>query len=140
LNFLSGSPRDKLEQLLKKRGFQILGKSQKGTVLITLNGQEHLGSLTADYTARKDGKEYVVVTGEGDPTEPALRRELIEYDRFFGLHGILLVDPRAETIREIRLKFPREKGLDFYFQFVIALFIIAGVIGIIWLMVYLRLI
>lgn len=140
MSILFGSPKDKLEQLLKKRGFQILGKNQKGTVLINVDGKEHLGSLEAEYTVRKDGKDYVVITEKADPTDPVLRRKLIEYHQIFGLSGLLLVDPEEETMREIRLRFPRERGIDFYFQFIIALFIIAGVIGIIWLMIYLRLI
>jgi hypothetical protein len=140
LSILFGSPKDKLEQLLKRRGFQILGKNQKGTVLINVDGKEHLGSLEAEHTVRKDGKDYVVITEKADPTDPVLRRKLIEYHQIFGLSGLLLVDPEEETMREIRLQFPRERGIDFYFQFIIALFIIAGVIGIIWLMIYLRLI
>lgn len=140
MSILFGSPKDKLEQLLKRRGFQILGKNQKGTVLINVDGKEHLGSLEAEHTVRKDGKDYVVITEKADPTDPVLRRKLIEYHQIFGLSGLLLVDPEEETMREIRLQFPRERGIDFYFQFIIALFIIAGVIGIIWLMIYLRLI
>lgn len=134
---------NEIEKLLKKSGFQILGKNQKETVIVRVDGKDHLGSLEAEYTVRKDGKSYVVVAkrGEGnfDPTEPALRRALIEYDRVFGLNGVLLVDPEEGKIHKVSFKFPRERGIDFYFQFFIALFIIAAVIGIIWLMATIKL-
>ena len=143
MNILSISTKDEAGKLLKKHGFQILGKNQKESILVNLDGKDHLGSLEAEYTAEKKGKKFVVVVkrGEGsfDPTDPVFRRKLIEYDRAFGLKGILLVDPEAGEIHSVSFKFPRERGLDFYFQFLIALFIIFGVIGIIWLMIAVRL-
>ena len=142
-NTLFGSSKDEVENLLRKRGCQILGINQKEIVVVKVDGKDHLGDLTAGYTVSKNGKRYVVwgVRGEGgsDPTEPALRCRLIELDRAFGLNGILIVDPVEGTINEVSFKYPRERGLDFYFQFFIALFIIALVIGIIWLMVAVRL-
>lgn len=143
MNILSGSPKSEVEKTLKKAGYQILGKNQREIVITRIDGKDHLGNLAAEYTVRKDNKNYVVVAkrGEGsfEPTEPALRRSLIEYDRVFGLNGILLVDPEKKEIREVSFKFPRERGIDFYFQLFIALFIIAIVIGIIWLMVTIKL-
>lgn len=143
LNILSTSPRDEVEKLLRRSGYQILGKNQKEIIIAYIDGKDHLGDLAAEYTVRKAGKSYVVVTksgeGEFDPTEPALRRRLIEYDRTFGLNGVLIVDPQEGKIHEVRFKFPRERGIDFYFQFIIALFILLVVIGIIWLMVNLKL-
>lgn len=128
-----------IEKLLRKHGFRIEGKNQRGSVVTCVDGKEHLGELVADYTVKKNGKQFVVVIKSGeaeiDPTDPALRRRLIEYDRVFGLDGILLVDPQEEEIREVNFKFPRERGFDFYFQFTIALLLIFGVIGIIWLLV-----
>jgi hypothetical protein len=131
------------DEFLKKRGYQILGKGQKEVVVVRVDGKDHLGALTAEYTVSKNGKRYVVWgmrgEGTGDPTEPALRRRLIELDRVFGLDGVLIVDPAEGTINEVLFKYPRERGLDFYFQFLGALFIIGLVIGIIWLMVAVRL-
>jgi hypothetical protein len=142
-NILSGSSRAESENFLKKRGFQLLGRDQKEVVVVRIDGKDHLGELTAEFTVSKNGKRYVVwgVVAEGtsDPTEPALRRRLIELDRAFGLDGILIVDPAEGTINEVRFKYPRERGLDFYLQFFGALFILALVIGIIWLMVTVRL-
>lgn len=138
----SGLSRDEIESFLRKRGCQILGRDQKEPVIVRIDGKEHLGELAADYTVAINRKRYVVrgTRGEGDdPTEPALRRRLMELDRVFGLDGVLIADPAAGTLTEVHFKFPRERGLDFYLQFLSALFIIAIVIGIIWLMVAVRL-
>ena len=143
MNFLSTSPKVEVEKLLKKNGFQVLGKKVKGSVIVRFDGRDHYGELEAEYTVRKNGKEYAVLTRSGendlDPTEPALRRRLIEYDRLFGLKGILIVDQQEGEIHEISFKYPRERGLDFYFQFIVAVFIVFAVIGIIWLMAYIKL-
>lgn len=134
---------DNVETFLKRRGYQILGRQPKESIIVRIDDKDHLGTLAADCRVKKNGKEYVVVvrSGEGDfdPTEPALRRRLVEYHRAFGLNGILLVDPQEEKIHLVNFKFPRERGIDFYFQFFTALFIIAVVIGIIWLLAYLKL-
>lgn len=143
MNILFGSAKNEIESALRRYGYRILGKNQRELAITLVDGREAMGDLAAEYTAEKKGKKYVVcaVRGEGekDPTEPALRRRLIEYDRVFGLHGVLLVDAEKGEVHEVRFKFPRERGIDFYFQFFIALFIIALVIGIIWLMVAVKL-
>ncbi len=130
-------------ELLRQRGYQILGINQRESIIVRIDGKDHLGELVADFTVSKNGKRYVVwgMGGDGisDPTDPRLRRQLIEYDRAFGLDGVLLVDPAEGTINQVNFKYPRERGFDFYFQFLTALFIIAFVIAIIWLMVAVRL-
>jgi hypothetical protein len=132
-----------VENQLKRHGYQILGKNQKESILVNVDGRESLGSLEAEFTVEKAGKKYVVVVKRGDgsfdPTDPVFRRKLIELDRAFGLNGIILVDPEAAEIHAVGFKFPRERGLDFYFQFFSALFIIAIVVGIIYLMVQVKL-
>ena len=142
-NISSGSSRADSENFLRKRGFQLLGKDQKEVVVVRVDGKDHLGELAADFTVKKNKKNYVVwlkkETGDIDPTEPAWRRRLIELDRVFGLNGILIVDPAGGTVNEVVFKYPRERGLDFYFQFLGALLVIALVLGIIWLMVAVRL-
>jgi hypothetical protein len=139
LNILSGSAKDNLAQLLRQRGYQILGKNQRELVETRVDGRVTMGELVAEYTVEKGGKKYVVVSASGDPSEPALRRKLIEYDRAFGLRGVLVVDRENENVSVVHFKYPRERGIDFYFQFLSALFILAVVIGIIWLMVSVKL-
>jgi len=143
LNILSGSAKDELAQLLKRRGYQILGMNQRELVETTDDGRRTMDELVAEYTVETQGKKYVVVGVRGeagvDPTEPQLRDKLIALDRAFGLKGILLADTQSGTVRTITFKYPRERGIDFYFQFLSALFVLAVVIGIIWLMVAVKL-
>jgi hypothetical protein len=143
LNILSGSAKDELARLLKQRGYQILGKNQRELVETRIDGRVTMGELVAEYTVAKNGKRYVVwgVRGESeaDPTAPALRDKLIALDRAFGLSGIILANLAKNEVQVISFRYPRERGIDFYFQFLSALLVLAGVIGIIWLMVAVKL-
>jgi len=143
LNTLFGSAKDDPAKLLKRHGYQILGKNQRELVEMTIEGRAQLGELVADFTVAKKGKRYAVCgvrsEGESDPTLPALRDRLIAFDRAFGLNGVILADWQNERLQTIALRYPRERGLEFYFQFLAALFVLAFVIGIIWLMVAVKL-
>jgi len=116
---VQGEPRSfsekEVEEFLKRSGFEILGR-----------------------------KKYVVVVQSGleasDPNEPMLRRKLLEFDHVFHPHALLVVDLSRGEIHEVNFRFPYERNIDFFFRFLIALFIIAMVIGIIWMLVQLRLI
>ena len=129
---------------LEKAGYQILGKRQMETVITKVDGKERFGYVEADFTVKKGRKKYVVVVhsglGEADPNEPMLRRKLLEYDHVFSPHALLVVDLSRGEIHEVNFRFPYEMNIDFFFRFLIALFIILGVIGIIWILVQLRLI
>ena len=131
------------EEILQRAGYQMLAKRQKETVITKVDGKDHLGYLEADYTVRKNKRKYVVVvhSGEGDPdpNEPNYRRRLLEYDRVFRPYALLVLDLSRGEIHEVNFHFPHERNIDFFFRFLIALFIIAVVIGIIWLLVTLRL-
>lgn len=132
------------EALLKKAGFQVRGKHQRETVITRINGKERFGYLEADYTVSRGKKNYAVLVhaGEGspDPNEPALRRRLLECDRVFHPHALLVLDlPRGE-IHEVSFYFPRERNIDFFFRFLTGLFIVLVIIGIIWMLVSLKLI
>lgn len=140
LSILSGSGNNSTERTLKKAGYRILARNQKGSIIINFRGKTHLSTIEAEMLVRKNKKEYVVITQAGaDPTDPALLRRMVEYEKVFGACGILLVDPNAKEVEEVYLKYPRESGLDFYLQFFGALFIIGLVLAIIWLMVSVKL-
>ena len=132
-----------VESLLEKSGYSILGKKQRETVITTIDGKEHFGYIEADYTVKKNKKRYAVVVkiGEGpdDPNEPGLRRKLIEYARVFRVAGVLFVSPGLGHINVVTFHFPHEHNIDFFFRFLIGLFIILMVVGIIWLLVQLKL-
>ncbi|MFA6431605.1 MAG: hypothetical protein WCV91_04425 [Candidatus Margulisiibacteriota bacterium] len=143
MNILFGSPKDELAGFLRNAGYNILGKKLKEPVVSGIDGKEYHNFIAAPYTVQKGKKKFVVVEMEIgvelDLQEEGLRNKLICLDRVFGLDGVLLADPKNRITREITFKFPKERGLDFYFQFLMALFFILGVIGIIWLLVSIKL-
>ena len=129
--------------ILRRAGFQILDKRKKEAIITVVNGKDHYGNLEADYIVKRQGSRFVVLVhaGEGEPdaNEPNFRRRLLEYDRVFSPRGILVLDLNKGQLQRVNFRFPHEKNIDFFFRLLIALFIIFGVIGIIWMMVELKL-
>lgn len=133
-----------VEGFLQRAGYEILGKKQRETVITNIDGKDRFGYIEADYTVRKGRKKYVVVVQSGveavDPNEPMLRRKLLEHDHVFSPDALLVLDLSRGEIHEVSFRFPRERSLDFFFRFLIALFIILTIVGIIWMLVQLHLI
>lgn len=132
------------EALIRKSGYQIISKGQKEAVITIINGKDHYGNLEADYVVQKNRRQYVVVVhteaGDADPNEPVLRRRLLEYDRVFSPSGgVLVLDLVKGRVHHVGFRFPHEWNIDLFFRFLIALFIIAMVIGIIWMLTTLKL-
>ncbi len=131
------------ESILRKAGYRILGKSLKETIVTNIDGKDHLGYLEADYTVGKARKTYVVIVRIGeeisDANEPSLRQKLLEYKRVFSPDGILVLNLNAGELHEVNFRFPHERSIDFFFRFLIGMFIVLMVIGIIWMMVTLKL-
>ncbi|MFA4844047.1 MAG: hypothetical protein WC632_03760 [Candidatus Margulisiibacteriota bacterium] len=143
LSFLSTSPKSDVENLLKRAGYRLDARNKKGVVIVSVDNQEHLGDLAADYIVSREGKRFVVVVKASaeafDPTEPVQRRRLVELDCAFALDGLLVVDLPERRIHRLGFKFPKERPLDAFFQIVIGGFLLGGVAGIIWLLAYLKL-
>ena len=131
------------ESLLQRSGYRIYGKKQKETIITVVDGKEHLGYVEADYLAGKNKKKYPVLVhvGEGspDPNEPVLRRRILEHQQAFFRQGVLVLDPAQGRIHLVNFRFPREWNLDQLFRALIGLFIILGVIGIIWMLTAIKL-
>ena len=88
------------EDFLKKRGFQIVEKKRQSSVVVYVNGKGHLNTEAADFIVERDRKRYVVkVVNEigVDPTEPAMRRKLIEFSKLFPGLEILLLNLNGAT-------------------------------------------
>jgi len=132
------------EKLLKRAGFRIKQKKPRKTVMTVIDGKEHVGYLETDYIVRKDKRNYVVMVhsgiGEVDPNEPNYRRHLLEHDRVFKQDALLVVDLTKGRLHTVQFRFPHEYSLDFFFRFLIAVFIISLIIGIIWMLATLKLI
>ena len=132
------------EGLLGRLGFEIIKRRPKGTIVAKINDKDHMGDVEASFLVARGKEKFVVfVPGSGssvDPTEPALRRRLLELTQAFSGCQALLLDVAQGEAQEVSFRFPREMTLEGFFRFLIAVCIIAGVIGIIWLLTSLKLI
>lgn len=143
LNFSSTSKNEEQEAYLTKSGFKVLARKPKAMVITRVSGKDHLGKLEAEYLVSRDNHQYIVIVqhGEGalDPSDPIVRRRLVEFDRAFNYHGVILFNPHESQLQIVNFRFVREKGwLDLFFQFLMFGLAIAVVAGIIWLMIYIK--
>ncbi len=136
-------PEKDAENTLKKYGYQIIIRQPRKNIITRFQGQDHLSYTEADYLVKREKKKYLVIvkTGEGeiDPNEPALRQRLLVNDYAFSPDGLLLIDLSTGDLMPVSFSFPHNRSIDSFFQLFIVFFIIMVVIGIIWLMVYLKL-
>jgi hypothetical protein len=95
--------------------------------------------LEADYEVAREKQKYIVVvktsTGTAEASDPLWRRRLLEAAQVFGRRWVLFVDPEQAEIQAVTFRFPKEKGLEVIFRWLIGLFIILLVFAIIWLLV-----
>ncbi len=126
------------EDLLKRSGFKILGIDLKQPVITNIDGKEHYGHVVADYLVKKGKVKYIVIVKKGeaefDANDPLFRRKLIECCRVFNTPEVLLVDSDDGEIHIVGFRYPHEWNLDLFFRFLLAVFIVLGLIGIIWLL------
>jgi hypothetical protein len=131
------------ENIFKKYGYQIVSRQPRKNIITRFQGQDHLSYTEADYLVKRQKKKYLVIvkTGEGevDPNEPALRQRLLINDYAFSPDGILILNLNTGDLTPISFSFPHNRSIDGFFQYAMVIFIILAVIGIIWLMVYLKL-
>jgi hypothetical protein len=129
------------EKLLVKQGFTILEKQKRTPLIVWVDGKSHLSYVLADFLVQKDKKTYVVEVKTGqaaDPTEPATRRQLLEYEYVYRPDGLLLLDMNLGELHEVDFELPRAERENFLAIF-LPLFIILIIIGIIWLLIQLKL-
>jgi hypothetical protein len=134
---------EQVESLLFKAGYSIVTKQPKATIVTTIDEKDHLGTLEADYLVEKEKQKYIVLVKSSqkvaDPLDPIYRRRLIELQTAFGNVELLLVDPNEASVHSVSFRFIRERSIDGFFRVLIGIFIVATIIGIIWMMVQLRL-
>lgn len=132
------------EEVLKKSGFKIIEKDLKKSIVINVDGRDHLGIVPADFVVGRDKKRFLVIARGGsftiDPTIPALRRELLEAQTVYNTEELILLNMSDQSIHEIRFEFIQSKNfMEKILRVVFIIFFIAVVIAILWLMVYLKL-
>ena len=94
--------------LLEDAGYTVTDAQVTRTFCIEVDGDDVEVWCRCDYLVEDEDGVYVaeVKTGEEapDPTRPATRRQLLEYERVFGVDGVLLVDVPGERV--MRVRFP----------------------------------
>ena len=100
---------ERAARLLEDNGYRIEWSQERAYWWIAVDGETVEVELRADYVVACGDERFVaeIKTGDlaPDPTHPATRRQLLEYDLAFGLDGVLLVDVARGNIR--RVAFPR---------------------------------
>jgi hypothetical protein len=93
------------ESLLESRGYRILDRQITARWTLFVDGHPREVSCRADLLVSKKNRRFIaeVKTGEfaPDPTLPATRRQLLEYQRAFPVDGVLLVDMVDNAIHHI---------------------------------------
>jgi len=132
------------EGLLQRAGFAVRDRQVKKTVVTRVDGKEAVGYVEADYLVRKEKQNYVVLAhsslGDPEPNEPAYRRRLLELERAFAPAKVLVLDLNKGELHRVDYRFPRDWSMETLFNLLIGLFIVAAIIGIIWMLTTLRLI
>jgi len=139
---LSGYSEADAEKMLQNNGYKITARQNKATVITYVDGKSHLGFVIADFTVEKNDKRYAVKVKSGDnvdPTEPGIRRELLEYEYAHRPDGILVLNLSSGEILEISFELPRAER-EYFFKIMLIVFIIFVIIAIIGMLILLKLI
>ena len=130
------------EHFLENNGFKIIDKQKASPTIVYINGKSHLCSTVADYIVEKENRKFAVKVETSqivDPLDPVIYRKLIEFQNTYPNHGILLFDLHNKELNEIKITFPKPDQ-DIFFKFLISLFVILAVMGIIFLFSQLKLV
>lgn len=92
--------------LLARAGYVVIDRQVSHEVIVEVDGEPYAARLRCDYLVERRGKVWVaeIKTGEAAPslTNPATRRQLLEYQVAYGVAGVVLVDATAATVHEVR--------------------------------------
>lgn len=92
--------------LLRRAGYQVVGHQVAHELEVEVDGERYAARLRCDYLVERDGQSWVaeIKTGDAAPslTNPATRRQLLEYQVAYGVTGVVLVDATAGTVHEVR--------------------------------------
>jgi hypothetical protein len=91
--------------LLQSAGYAVERAQVSRTYALSMNGEEVVIEVRADYVVRRGSARYVaeVKTGKVAPSiqHAPTRRQLLEYRYAFDVDGVLLVDAEARRVHRI---------------------------------------
>ncbi|MEZ4400155.1 MAG: hypothetical protein R3B06_09060 [Kofleriaceae bacterium] len=94
--------------LLEAAGFAITGRQVRHTIVVAVDGERYDAGLRCDYLVERAGEAWVaeIKTGDDAPslTNPATRRQLLEYQVAYAVVGVVLVDATAGAVHEVRFE------------------------------------
>ncbi len=103
------------EGLLEGLGHRIVARQPKAEVRVWVDGEPLTVEVRGDLLTQRRGRRYLaeVKTGQKAPriTHGPTRRQLLEYERAFDVHGLLLVDADRKTVREIAFAAPKARAI-----------------------------
>jgi hypothetical protein len=138
-----GAALEEARKILLDNGYTIKEKAKGASILVYINGKEHLVPVSIDYVAEKNGKTFLVEVKNdllsADPMEPHTRRQLVEQQTSFHNPLSLIVDVVNKRIIEVSFAFPgtgsqQEKLM----RILLISFIILITLWFFWLMFYFR--
>lgn len=95
-------------RMLQRAGYEILSEQAAVSYQVLVDQRAFPIHLRADFLVRKAGRTYVAEAKSGGPsaqiTTRATRRQLLEYQHAFAVHGLLLIDVASETIAEVQFQ------------------------------------
>ena len=98
------------ERLLQRAGFTIEERQVTRRWQLWVDGEAVEVSSRADLLVRRRGRRYVAEVKTGgrawNPGLPATRRQLLEYEHVFDVHGLILVDMHHRKVRVVSFKRP----------------------------------
>lgn len=95
-------------ELLARAGYAVVGRQVAHEVTVEVDGERYAARLRCDYLVERDGRSWVaeIKTGAEAPslTNPATRRQLLEYQVAYRVAGVVLVDATAGTVHAVRFE------------------------------------
>lgn len=94
------------ERLLRDAGYRVVDRQVAGSMVMVVDDEElDVGCRLDLLVEDADGLRYAAEVKTGaratDPTRPATRRQLLEYERAFEVDGLLLVDMDRRQVRTV---------------------------------------
>ncbi len=133
---------EEAEAFLESKGFKIVDRRRRGEIITYVDGKPHISFVQADFIVSKRDRIYVAEVKTGtyapDPSEPAARRQLLEYDFVYKPDGVLVVDMIEKRIHLIQFGLP-ERKTERLILLVVGLMIISILAGLIYLYIQVKL-
>jgi len=96
------------ERILKAHGYAIRERQARRSYTMLVDGARRTAEVSFDFVVERGGEQLVaeVKTGSSAPRieRAETRRQLLEYQLATGARCVLLVDPDARTISEVRFR------------------------------------